>query len=47
MELEADVSGTSWDQFKLNEKKFGVKTTWDENLYTTKLDIAEVSGRAS
>lgn len=27
-----------WDQFKANEEKFGVKTTFDENLYTTRLD---------
>ncbi|KAF8896389.1 hypothetical protein BD779DRAFT_1495640 [Infundibulicybe gibba] len=28
----------SWDQFDANEKLFGVKTNFDENLYTTKLD---------
>lgn len=27
-----------WDQFAANEKLFGVKTQFDENLYTTKLD---------
>ncbi|RDB26295.1 Uncharacterized protein C21B10.03c [Hypsizygus marmoreus] len=31
-------SGTAWDQFAVNEKLFGVKTQFDENLYTTKLD---------
>lgn len=27
-----------WDQFSTNEKLFGVKTTFDEDIYTTKLD---------
>ncbi|KAK9452912.1 hypothetical protein V1511DRAFT_513417 [Dipodascopsis uninucleata] len=29
---------TTWDQFAVNEKLFGIQTTFDENLYTTKLD---------
>lgn len=28
----------TWDQFAVNEKLFGVKTNFDEDLYTTKLD---------
>lgn len=28
----------SWDQFEVNEKLFGVKSTFDEEIYTTKLD---------
>ncbi|XP_021736746.1 polyadenylate-binding protein-interacting protein 3-like isoform X2 [Chenopodium quinoa] len=28
----------SWDQFKVNEKLFGVKSTFNEELYTTKLE---------
>jgi len=32
------LNNTSWDQFAVNEKLFGVKTNFDENLYTTKLD---------
>lgn len=27
-----------WDQFEANEALFGVKSTFDEDLYTTKLD---------
>ncbi|KAJ7494722.1 hypothetical protein B0H11DRAFT_915071 [Mycena galericulata] len=27
-----------WDQFNVNEKLFGVKTSFDEDAYTTKLD---------
>jgi PAB1-binding protein PBP1 len=29
---------TNWDQFAVNEKLFGVKATYDEDVYTTKLD---------
>ncbi|PPQ94475.1 hypothetical protein CVT25_001108 [Psilocybe cyanescens] len=29
---------TSWDQFSANEQLFGVKASFDEDLYTTKLD---------
>ncbi|KAJ7284976.1 hypothetical protein C8J57DRAFT_1709285 [Mycena rebaudengoi] len=29
---------TQWDQFNVNEKLFGVKTSFDEDAYTTKLD---------
>lgn len=28
----------SWDQFETNETLFGVKSTFDEELYTTKLE---------
>ncbi|KAJ7035042.1 hypothetical protein C8F04DRAFT_1099897 [Mycena alexandri] len=31
-------STRSWDQFNVNEKLFGVKTSFDEDAYTTKLD---------
>lgn len=31
-------NGTSWDQFTVNEQLFGVKASFDEDLYTTKLD---------
>ncbi|KAG6813919.1 hypothetical protein H0H92_005768 [Tricholoma furcatifolium] len=34
----ATSGNTSWDQFAVNEKLFGLKTDFDENLYTTKLD---------
>lgn len=32
------ANGNSWDQFAVNEKLFGVKTNFDEDVYTTKLD---------
>lgn len=31
-------SGKGWDQFAVNEKLFGAKTNYQEELYTTKLD---------
>lgn len=27
-----------WDQFAVNHEKFGVKTTFNEDIYTVKLD---------
>lgn len=33
-----EESSTSWDQFTVNEEKFGVKSTYDEHLYTTKIN---------
>lgn len=35
-----DTHGSNWDQFKINEQKFGVRTTYDEHLYTTKVPQA-------
>lgn len=31
-------NNTSWDQFAANEQMFGVTTSFDEEVYTTKLD---------
>ncbi|CAG8497798.1 9381_t:CDS:10 [Acaulospora colombiana] len=40
--LEDDINpesgDASWDQFAANEKLFGIKTDFNEELYTTKLD---------
>lgn len=30
--------GQNWDQFAANEKLFGVRTQFDEDAYTTKID---------
>lgn len=40
MHLEDSVSNAQrgWDQFALNERKFGVRTDYHEELYTTALD---------
>lgn len=39
-ELEPIVSNgnTAWDQFTTNEKLFGAKSNYDEEIYTTRLD---------
>lgn len=33
-----ESSSSTWDQFTVNEEKFGVKSTFDEHLYTTKIN---------
>ncbi|KAB5583620.1 hypothetical protein GE09DRAFT_948112 [Coniochaeta sp. 2T2.1] len=30
--------GAAWDQFQVNERLFGLKTDYDENIYTTAID---------
>lgn len=35
--LEGGNDG-AWDQFKVNEEKFGVESTYDEHLYTTRIN---------
>ncbi|CBQ73018.1 related to PBP1-Pab1p interacting protein [Sporisorium reilianum SRZ2] len=36
--LEDSNAGKPWDQFAANEARFGIKSNYQENLYTTKLD---------
>ena len=31
-------SSGEWDQFKANEERFGLKTDFNEEMYTTKID---------
>lgn len=38
MTFEKPASGRAWDQFAANERQFGIKTTYDENIYTTVID---------
>lgn len=38
LEDDATRNGSHWDQFKVNEEKFGVESTYDEHLYTTRID---------
>lgn len=33
-----DEGGPGWDQFAVNESKFGYQTAWNEEHYTVKLD---------
>lgn len=37
MSLHANGHAT-WDQFEANERLYGVKTDYDENMYTTSID---------
>ena len=41
--LSGSIAG--WDQFKANEELFNVKSSFDENVYTTKLDVSQISAR--
>jgi len=42
IELEKDKSSQGkFDQFEINQQKFGLKTDYDENSYTTKLNKDE------
>lgn len=36
---------SGWDQFSANEKQFGIKATYDENLYTTSLDKTSIDNK--
>ena len=38
-----DEEDTNWDQFELNKKVYNVVSTYDENLYTTKLDKNKIT----
>jgi hypothetical protein len=45
--LSTSDSSTQWDQFATNEKLFGLKTDFNEELYTTKLDRNSAHIRAN
>ena len=38
-----DDEDENWDQFELNKKMYNVVSTYDENLYTTKLDKNKIT----
>jgi len=40
--LEDGRGSRNWDQFEANESMFGVQTTFNEELYTTKLDPQKI-----
>lgn len=40
LNLQDDKHSRGWDQFKVNEDKFGVESTYDEHLYTTRIDTS-------
>lgn len=39
--MRLDNSKEKWDQFAVNEKKFGVSTDFNEDMYTTVLDKSD------
>lgn len=41
--LEDTTDGGAWDQFATNERMFGLRTDYDENLYTTAIDRSSAS----
>ena len=45
MSLEAAGSRGEWDQFKANEALFGLKSDYNENIYTTTIDRSKPSYR--
>lgn len=44
--LEQSSDNRPWDQFAVNEEKFGLKTDYDENIYTTAIDRSAPSYKA-
>ena len=36
--VSLESTGESWDQFQANEQKFGLKSDYNENIYTTTID---------
>ncbi|GAA5845956.1 hypothetical protein JCM11251_002950 [Rhodosporidiobolus azoricus] len=36
--LESSTNGRGWDQFAANEQRFGLKTDYEDEIYTTRLD---------
>ncbi|KAJ5637659.1 SM domain found in ataxin-2 [Penicillium lividum] len=46
LSLESTTGDSSgWDQFETNERLFGAKTSYDENLYTTVIDRSDPAFR--
>ena len=42
IDLALDESGSAgWNQFEANERLYGVKSSYDENLYTTTIDRSD------
>lgn len=38
VDLSLEKSAGTWDQFQANEEKFGLKSDYDESIYTTRID---------
>lgn len=37
--MEGGRGKVVWDQFAENERRFGIKTDYDENIYTTQINM--------
>ena len=37
-DMSLEGTGDAWDQFQTNEQRFGLKSDYDENIYTTMID---------
>lgn len=47
MSLEGNTGDTTgWDQFEANERLFGAKSNYDENIYTTRIDRSDPTYRS-
>src|SRR5947209_6071885 len=44
--LENSPTGAGWDQFEVNERLYGLKTDYDENIYTTTIDRSDPAYKA-
>ncbi|KAI4164474.1 MAG: hypothetical protein LQ342_001787 [Letrouitia transgressa] len=38
VDLSLESADRSWDQFRANEQRFGLKSDYDEHIYTTRID---------
>lgn len=38
IDMPLEETGGTWDQFQANEQRFGLKSDYDENIYTTSID---------
>ena len=36
--MSLDANAGEWDQFKANEQRFGIRSDYDETIYTTAID---------
>lgn len=41
LSLESTTSTTGWDQFEANARLFGATSSYDENIYTTRIDRSD------
>jgi len=42
LEEMASATSRNWNQFEINEKKFGITSEWEEGRYTVEVDFNKV-----